>query len=215
MNISKYKHFIWDWNGTLINDTWLCVEITNDMLVKRNLQKITLDDYRTHFDFPVIEYYRRLGFDLENEPFDDIGTEFISGYQKRRLECNLFSKALDVLKIVNNCGIGQSILSAYEQNMLKEIVSHFEIGSFFESINGLADHSASSKIDRGKDLIGNLPYESNDVLLIGDTVHDFEVAESLGVNCLLVASGHHPKLKLDSCGVKVVDSLDCLDFGRE
>jgi phosphoglycolate phosphatase len=33
----KYKHIIWDWNGTLIDDAWLCVDIMNKILEKRNL----------------------------------------------------------------------------------------------------------------------------------------------------------------------------------
>ncbi|GAH94581.1 unnamed protein product [marine sediment metagenome] len=37
--IAKYKHVIWDWNGTLINDVWLVVDIMNKMLKKRNLPK--------------------------------------------------------------------------------------------------------------------------------------------------------------------------------
>ena len=30
--IVKHKYIIWDWNGTLINDVWLLVEIMNNML---------------------------------------------------------------------------------------------------------------------------------------------------------------------------------------
>ena len=33
----KYRHIIWDWNGTLFNDTWLCVELTQTMLGERGL----------------------------------------------------------------------------------------------------------------------------------------------------------------------------------
>ena len=30
--LQKYRHVIWDWNGTLLDDAWLCVEIINEML---------------------------------------------------------------------------------------------------------------------------------------------------------------------------------------
>ena len=32
---AHYKHAIWDWNGTLLNDTWLCVEVLNGLLAIR------------------------------------------------------------------------------------------------------------------------------------------------------------------------------------
>ena len=66
----KYKHIIWDWNGTLIDDAWLCVEILNNILEKRGLNAITIDDYREHFTFPVRDYYVKLGFDFSVEPFE-------------------------------------------------------------------------------------------------------------------------------------------------
>ena len=37
----KYKHIIWDWNGTLLDDRWLCVEGINKGLIKRKLAPIT------------------------------------------------------------------------------------------------------------------------------------------------------------------------------
>jgi len=81
----KYKHVIWDWNGTLVDDTWLCVEIMNKSLEKRKLKKITIEDYRQKFKFPVKEYYRELGFNFQNENFEVSGLEFIDQFKKKFL----------------------------------------------------------------------------------------------------------------------------------
>ena len=78
----KYKHIIWDWNGTLLDDTWLCVEGINDSLKKRSLQTITKEIYRKVFSFPVEDYYKRLGFDFKKEPFEVAGDEFVAYYAK-------------------------------------------------------------------------------------------------------------------------------------
>ena len=73
----KYKHVIWDWNGTLLNDRWLCVEGINAALTKRSLPVITEKTYRNVFSFPVEEYYKKVGFDFEKEPFHIAGDEFV------------------------------------------------------------------------------------------------------------------------------------------
>ena len=39
-NQRQYQHIIWDWNGTLLNDGWLFVDIMNSILMKRSIQKI-------------------------------------------------------------------------------------------------------------------------------------------------------------------------------
>ena len=33
--MGNYRHVIWDWNGTLLDDAWLCVEVLNGLLARR------------------------------------------------------------------------------------------------------------------------------------------------------------------------------------
>ena len=54
---------IWDWNGTLLNDMELCVHTINEMLQKRNLHELSVDEYKEVFSFPVKDYYQKIGFD--------------------------------------------------------------------------------------------------------------------------------------------------------
>ena len=44
--------------------------------------------------------------------------------------------------------------------------------------------------------------------MIGDTQHDYEVAQALGIDCVLVANGHHSRQRLEAVCDIVVDSLD-------
>ena len=94
-DMSAYRHVIWDWNGTLLDDAWLCVEITSGLLRRRHLEPLTPERYERLFDFPVRIYYERLGFDLEAESFEEIGSEFIEEYRVRRYECRLQEGAGD------------------------------------------------------------------------------------------------------------------------
>ena len=44
--------------------------------------------------------------------------------------------------------------------------------------------------------------------MIGDTDHDAEVAAAMGVDCVLVASGHQNRNKLETCNcIAVVDTV--------
>ncbi len=36
MNNLKYKHIIWDYNGTILDDVDLCLNLLNEMLVQQN-----------------------------------------------------------------------------------------------------------------------------------------------------------------------------------
>ena len=56
---TNYKHIIWDWNGTLINDAWLFVDVMNNILQKRDMHIITIKKYRDIFGFPIKNYYKK------------------------------------------------------------------------------------------------------------------------------------------------------------
>ena len=73
----NYKHIIWDWNGTLINDAWLFVDVMNKFLTQRKLKSINVNKYRDIFGFPIKKYYEKLGFNLSKEPFEKLGLIFI------------------------------------------------------------------------------------------------------------------------------------------
>ena len=187
----KYKHVIWDWNGTLVDDTWLCVEIINKLLKKRNLKLVTIDDYKEKFMFPIREYYIKLGFNFEEEPFEVSGLEFITEFKKRLFDASLHSDTEFVLDKLSELGISHSILSAQNQNMLDKSVNYYNISDKFIGLNGLDNHYAHSKVNLGKSWIRKLNYNPQEVIMVGDTIHDFEVAKAMGTDCILVSFGHN------------------------
>ena len=209
---SNYKHIIWDWNGTLMDDTWLCVEVLNSSLQSRQMPPVSRESYRAQFDFPVIGYYQMLGFDLEAEPFDSLSVEFNNEYDRRREECTLHNDAWNILESNAQAGRSQSILSASQQESLEEIIEYYGLAPYFQHLWGLTNVYAEGKIDLGRDCINTLNCERDSILLIGDTVHDFEVATASDVDCILVSHGHQHHARLESCGVPVFESLRAIVF---
>ena len=205
--LEKYKHIIWDWNGTLLNDVDLCLDIINEILVNRDLEALSLSDYRRIFTFPVESYYKEAGLDFNKESFEVLGQIWIAEYEKRKSESILFPHAKEILESFKFSGMEQSILSAYSHNTLLEIIANFKIDDYFDHILGLNHIYATSKVELGKDLISRLEYDSSEVLLIGDTIHDYEVACEIGADCFLIAEGHQNKKRLLECGVPVFDNL--------
>ena len=55
--------------------------------------------------------------------------------------------------------------------------------------------------------MNELPYDNHEVIMIGDTVHDSEVADAMGIDCLLLDHGHMGKERLQKTGRKVLSSM--------
>lgn len=206
--IEKYKHVIWDWNGTLMNDVDLCVELINQLLVPRGLKTLTREDYRNIFTVPVRDYYIKVGFDFSKESFEYLGMLWIDGYEERKFECGLYDGITNILERINKLGIGQSILSAYAQPTLDLMVEHYDIKKYFTHVVGLDNIYAAGKIHLGIDLMKRLGNGKGETLIIGDMIHDFEVAQEIGADCILLASGHQSYERLVSTGAKVVESVE-------
>jgi len=72
----------------------------------------------------------------------------------------------------------------------------------------LDNHRAESKIGRGMELIKKNKINTKETVLIGDTIHDLEVAIEIGVDCILIANGHQSKKRLEA---KTLGNLRILD----
>lgn len=206
-NDEEIRHLVWDWNGTLLDDLDLSISIINELLAEHQLPTVDKAQYLEVFDFPVIDYYRRLGFDFDRVSFEVVGAEFIRRYELRRTEAPLHQSVQSTLQTLFDRGFSQSILSAYRQDSLESFLAHFGIRDYFDDIIGSDNVYAHGKIEQGRAWMRERGADPETTLLIGDTRHDLEVANAMNCRCLLIANGHHPRHRLTSLGVPVVNTL--------
>ncbi|MCB0753365.1 MAG: HAD family hydrolase [Ignavibacteriae bacterium] len=205
--LKNYKHIIWDWNGTVLNDLDLCVDVANNLFSKKNVPTLTVEKYKSIFTLPVKNYYIAAGFDFEKESFEVVGKEWMDEYEERKYECQLHEGLIDVLEKIKFLGMEQSLLSAYKQDNLREMADKFNLTKYFSNIVGLDNIYAASKVQLGKELIKTIGNGHGEALMIGDTTHDFEVANEIGADCILVAGGHQNLDTLNKTGVKVYNTI--------
>ncbi len=198
---------IWDWNGTLLNDAAICVESINILLKERGLPLITPDRYRQLFTFPVINYYKALGFDFVKENFEVPALAFMAVYIANVRQAKLHEDAIQTLDTLKNKGIRQVMLSAMEQKLLDELLDHYKLAPYFEAAYGIEDHFGGGKTHRGLQLVNTLGLDPVKCLFVGDTLHDAEVAEAIGCSHVLLSNGHQSPERLKSNGSLVFGSL--------
>lgn len=213
MHKKKYNTIIWDWNGTLLNDAEICLQVMNLLLEAREMPLLDIEKYKEIFTFPVKDYYINAGFDFEKEPFEKPALEFIDHYHKLLPTAKLYDYTVEVLDKLNAAGYNMFILSAMEQESLVKSVTNLGIKPIFKAIVGIDDHFAKSKIQRGKETFKKYNIKAENTLFIGDTLHDKEVATALNCDCILIANGHQNKFRLCINGNKVLSDIkDVPDF---
>ncbi len=122
----RFRHIIWDWNGTLLDDTQAGVNAVNGMLAARGLPQIDIPRYRDVFGFPVSDFYRTIGFRLEEEDWDAMARDFHDRFLADDT-IRLHDGAVAALERFRADGLGQSILSASEQGILEAMLGSYGI----------------------------------------------------------------------------------------
>ena len=208
--MNAIRHVIWDFNGTLLDDVDCCVATLNTLLGERALAPVSRAQYLERFGFPVRDFYLALGFDFVREPFERVSDVFIARYTAVLASAAPHARAHDALIELQRRSIAQSVVSAMEQRLLCQLLERFGLDAYMTHVRGLDHLGASSKVELGLALQRELGLAPAEILLVGDTLHDFEVASAIGCRCLLYAGGHQARARLEPCGAPLIDSLDAV-----
>ena len=207
MKNKAYTHIIWDFNGTIYDDVDACIKSANRLLGAYDLKLLTsVEESRSLFGFPIQDYYARMGFDFDKIPYAELAPEWMDYYFEYSANATVYPDIPEALDALHKKGMEQWILSATEVNMLRGQLQGLGILDRFDGILGLDNIHARSKKEIG------VAWKSANpdicALMIGDTDHDAEVAEAMGIDCVLVAAGHQSRQRLEKCNcIAVVDTV--------
>ncbi len=201
------KIIFWDWNGTLLNDAETCMTTMNKMLQRRKMPELSIDLYKEVFGFPVVKYYQKIGFNFTRESFEALSVEFIDAYNQALGSAPLVRKAVKVLAYFKNEGKVNVMISAMRHDMLLKSVEEKGISEYFTDILGIDNIYAASKSKIALEYVSRKSLDISDIILIGDTTHDYEVAKDIGCRCILVADGHQSEKRLRSTDAEIIPAL--------
>lgn len=193
---------VWDFNGTLLDDLQACLDALNVILRSHRLPPLSREDYRRRFGFPVVDFYTSLGLQPKSAyDWEALAESFHMRYLFSR-HLKLQPGAREALGYFRRRGIRQGVLSALEQGILEMQLNQFALTEPLAFICGSRNYDGASKLDAARKLALEEP-----VILVGDTLHDAEVATALGWRCILCAAGHQTADRLAASGHPVIATL--------
>ena len=163
------------------------------------------EEYKRKFDFPIIDYYKELGFDFSREPYEQLAKQWVELYMGDLSRAKLSDGVLTAFDFMEQKGIRQIVLSASERKMLISQLEGLGIAKRFEEILGIDNIYGDSKLAIANDWRAKHPNDK--IMLIGDTTHDCKTAEILGADCFIVCSGHQCRERFAGLTDNVFSSL--------
>ncbi|MEU6502405.1 HAD hydrolase-like protein [Streptomyces californicus] len=205
-------HLVWDWNGTLLDDTYAVVRATNAAFAEVELEPITPEQYREMYTIPIPRFYERvlgrLPTEAEWERMDGV---FHRYYAEQRTACGLTAGADELLHGWQRAGRSQSLLSMYGHEQLVPVVRGYGIEPRFVRVEGRRGPSGGSKalhMERHFEALAGVDgIVPENAVVIGDALDDAVAAAHVGARAVLYTGGSHSRRSLEGAGVPVVDSL--------
>lgn len=187
------KYVVFDFNGTVLDDVEVCLKAENYTIehYKLDREPLTMDEYLHIFTFPVKDYYERVGFDWNKYSYEEVGRYWFDWYCRLKPEYKIHDGVIELLEENRRRGISNILLSASSLVELKKQLDELGIADYFDEVLGLGDIYAGSKEDIAVNWVKDK--DKDECIMLGDSLHDLEVANAMGIKCILIANGHQAK----------------------
>lgn len=183
---------IWDWNGTLLDDVDQARTSMNAVLAALGLPTIAdRDAYRSVFGFPIREFYGRLGIDVGPDgQFDSAARSYLAAFDRCVAGAQLQPHARAVLADLATAGLDQVLISASTTQSLERQLAPHRLDDLLPRVHGITDPLDPSKHHLVEQWLAVSDHDPAAVVMVGDTNHDREIAESLGMGFIGFDRGH-------------------------
>ena len=93
------------------------------------------------------------------------------------------------------------------QTDIERFAFHYNITGYVDSIDGANNTYAKGKLDRIVTHFQKLRLDPSEVILVGDTLHDWQISEHINCQVYLFSKGHINEKRLSEVKAPILNSL--------
>lgn len=194
----------WDWNGTLLDDVSRCLRVMNRVLSDFGRPPIAdADAYRAMFRFPLDAFYAEAG--IGRDEYRPAVDRYLELLEHDTSQVPLHPGAREVIDGLRARGVVQVLASATQARLLAAQLRPHRLTGSFDRILSITDTHRASKQDVIEGWLRASGHDADEVLMIGDTNHDYEIAQAVGARFVHFEGGH--QVLADAPGLRRVAAL--------
>jgi len=205
------KNIIFDWTGVIKDSVDDFLVVANKMFAEFGAREIVLDELKDTWEQPYMKFWNRYVPDLTIEDQN-------VAYKKAMAEApkgKSFPGMADLVLHCHQSGIKMMVLSSdHRETLLPEIESFGLEGCFIEVITDV--HSKKEGIN---ELIAKYELNKGETLFIGDSNHEIEEGNAVGVKTAAATWGFSTRERLEALHpdfvVNTIDELRDVIFANK
>lgn len=191
------KLVAFDWNGTILSDTVACLAGDDAALVSLGYKPISLQKFRETFEVPLVNYYKKIGVDpnIPKDKYELSETVFHQVYEARAAKARTRAGARSLLTWLRKNKVPAVIFSNHIKKRIEEQLLRLKIKNYFDTV--IANDQTHEvlfnrwKGEKLKDYLKEHNVKPNEVLVVGDTVEEIEIAQELGGISVALTHGYN------------------------
>lgn len=186
---------VFDWNGTLFDDTEATLLATNACLATFQKDPIDMHTMQETFTFPLIHFYERMGVSADQylKRTDEESAVFLDCYEAAKKQCGIMEGTIELLEWLKEKDVHCMILSNHIQHHLNDDVEWLGITSYMKHISGNKTKATItqglSKQIRLEAYMEEHGFAPHKTFIIGDSHEEPELAKRLGILGISIAGG--------------------------
>ena len=206
-----YKLAIFDFDGTLVDSAPGIINVMKQVISEFGLPKATLEEWQHLVGIPLAKQMEVIFPDRDEQFRHRVLDRYRSIYDVKAVEiCPPFPGLRPTLEGLRSSGVRSSIVSSKRRHLVDQVINHHGLANYFSLVIG-AQEVANHK-PHPEAVHINLKHhslKSDDVIVIGDSTYDLDMARNAGVASIGVATGIHGKDVLKTSHPKcIVDRLE-------
>ncbi|MCL5666578.1 MAG: HAD family hydrolase [Patescibacteria group bacterium] len=199
------KLVAFDWNGTIISDTrptWLA---SNMVFEKYGLKPISLKKFKDTFSIPIIDFYTANGFAKSSfmRVYKQQALLYYDTYDRQVKYTRSRGGTREVIKWIHHEGLKAIIYSNHLKFDIEKNLKRLGLTHYFDEILGRTTvHGHNLKRTKETKLLDYLKsnkFYKSEILTIGDTCEEIEIAHSLKIKSVALTGGWNSSKRLKAC----------------
>jgi phosphoglycolate phosphatase len=199
-----YTVAIFDFDGTLVDSVPGIVQTMREVVEDMGLDLKVWEEWSKLIGVPLIGQMQTLFPDRDAAFHEQMATNYRKRYDARLLDaCPPFPRLEEMLSLLAKNKVTLTIATSKRRHMVEHVLHHHKLYDYFNLIIGSQDVSHHKPHRESVDVtLASLKAQPKEVVVIGDSTYDLEMAANAGVDAIGVTTGVHDEQVLKSARPK-------------
>ena len=188
---------VFDWDGTLLDSVASIVDCTQRALKELDQPPVEAQRIRSAIGLGLREIVERFAPGCDDALFHQIvevyGKHWFATYGNQSV---LFPGVPELLDRLGQKGVLLAVATAKGRRGLEMDLERTGLTGFFHASRTVDEARSKPHPQMLLDILKELGMRAGESLMVGDTVHDLQMAGNAGISCVAVASGTESRLLL-------------------